>query len=44
MILTVARLASSDAYKGYDQVIQALVEIKRQIPDIHYILAVVDRQ
>jgi glycosyltransferase involved in cell wall biosynthesis len=39
VILTVARLSSSDAYKGYAQIIQALVEIKRQIPDIHYILA-----
>ncbi|AKG23968.1 glycosyltransferase [Calothrix sp. 336/3] len=39
VILTIARLASSDGYKGYDQVIQALLEIRRQIPDVHYILA-----
>ncbi len=38
VILTVGRLASTDAYKGYDQIIQALPEIKHSIPDVHYIL------
>ncbi len=39
VILTVTRLSSGDGYKGYDQIIQALPEIKRSIPDVHYILA-----
>ena len=39
VILTVSRLASLDGYKGYDQIIQALPEIRRQVPDVHYILA-----
>ncbi len=39
VILTVARLASTEAYKGYDQIIQALPEIRRQVSDVHYILA-----
>ncbi|MEH2250260.1 glycosyltransferase family 4 protein [Nostoc sp.] len=39
VILTVTRLSSGDGYKGYDQIIQALPEIKRYIPDAHYILA-----
>jgi glycosyltransferase involved in cell wall biosynthesis len=38
IILTVARLAEIDRYKGYDKIIQALSEIRRQIPDIHYLL------
>ncbi len=38
IILTVARLASGDRYKGYDQIIRALPEIRRQIPNIHYLL------
>jgi len=36
--LTVTRLASGDRYKGYDQIIRALPEIRRQIPNIHYLL------
>jgi glycosyltransferase involved in cell wall biosynthesis len=39
VILTVTRLASGDGYKGYDQIIQALSQIKHQFPDAHYILA-----
>ncbi|MCV3214629.1 glycosyltransferase [Plectonema radiosum NIES-515] len=39
VILTVARLASADGYKGYDKIIQALPEIRRQLPDVHYIIA-----
>jgi phosphatidylinositol alpha-1,6-mannosyltransferase len=38
VILTVTRLAGSDRYKGYDQIIQALPTIHRQIPNIHYLL------
>jgi len=38
VILTVARLAEVERYKGYDQVLQALPQIRQQIPDIHYIL------
>ncbi|MFZ4730290.1 MAG: glycosyltransferase family 4 protein [Pseudanabaena sp.] len=37
-ILTVTRLASGDRYKGYDQIIQALPAIRRQIPNICYLL------
>ena len=38
VILTVTRLASGDRYKGYDQIIQALPAIRRQIPNICYLL------
>ncbi len=38
ILLTVSRLASFDRYKGYDQILKALPEIRRQIPTIHYIL------
>ncbi|WP_269086141.1 glycosyltransferase [[Phormidium ambiguum] IAM M-71] len=38
IILTVARLDQDEQYKGYDQIIQALPEIRRHIPNIHYIL------
>ncbi len=38
IILTVARLASGDRYKGYDQIIQALPIIRQEIPNIHYLL------
>jgi glycosyltransferase involved in cell wall biosynthesis len=38
IILTVGRLDSSDRYKGYDKILQALPEIRRQIPNVHYIL------
>jgi phosphatidyl-myo-inositol dimannoside synthase len=38
IILTVARLASGDRYKGYDQIIQSLPAIRHQIPNIHYLL------
>ena len=38
IILTVTRLAGSDRYKGYDQIIQALPTIRQQIPNIHYLL------
>ncbi|WP_373529673.1 glycosyltransferase [Nostoc sp.] len=38
IILTVARLDSMERYKGYDQILQALPEIRRQIPTIHYLI------
>ncbi|MGI2901916.1 glycosyltransferase [Tolypothrix sp. VBCCA 56010] len=38
IILTVSRLANTDAYKGYDQILHALPKIKQQLPDVHYIL------
>ncbi|MFB2898176.1 glycosyltransferase [Aerosakkonemataceae cyanobacterium BLCC-F50] len=38
IILTVARLDRSEQYKGYDQIIQALPEIRRYLPNVHYIL------
>ena len=38
IILTVARLDSSEKYKGYDQIIQALPTVSREISNVHYIL------
>lgn len=38
IILTVGRLDSTQQYKGYDQILLALPEIRRQIPNVHYIL------
>lgn len=38
VILTIARLASEERYKGYDQVLRALPEVKRAIPNLRYIL------
>lgn len=38
IILTVTRLDKSDGYKGYDQIIEALPEIRRQVPNVRYIL------
>ncbi|MGB3309236.1 MAG: glycosyltransferase [Nodosilinea sp.] len=38
VILTVARLADDEQYKGYDQVIRAMPSIRQRIPDAHYIL------
>lgn len=38
IILTVARLDKSELYKGYDKIIQALPEIRRQVPNVRYIL------
>ncbi|WP_019499470.1 glycosyltransferase [Pseudanabaena sp. PCC 6802] len=39
VILTVARLEGLERQKGYDQILQALPEIRHQIPDVRYILA-----
>lgn len=38
ILLTVGRLASSDRYKGYDQILHALPKICLSIPNIHYII------
>jgi len=38
VILTVARLAEFERYKGYDQVIKALPQIRQQIPDVHHVI------
>jgi glycosyltransferase involved in cell wall biosynthesis len=36
LLLTVARLAASERYKGVDQVIRALPQIAARIPDVRY--------
>ncbi|MEA5503447.1 glycosyltransferase [Halotia wernerae UHCC 0503] len=38
VILTVARLSEVEQYKGYDQVLRAMPQIKQVIPNIHYII------
>lgn len=38
VILTVSRLSSSEKYKGYDKVIKVLPDIKREFPDVRYIV------
>lgn len=38
VILTVARLADDEQYKGYDQVIRAIALMRQKMPDIHYVL------
>ncbi|MFN6460345.1 MAG: glycosyltransferase [Nostoc sp. DedVER02] len=38
IILTVARLAKSEQYKGYDKILAALPQIRQAIPNIHYVL------
>jgi glycosyltransferase involved in cell wall biosynthesis len=38
IILTVGRLDSTQQYKGYDKILRALPEMRRQIPNVHYIL------
>jgi glycosyltransferase involved in cell wall biosynthesis len=38
IILTVARLAEPERYKGYDQVLRALPAIRDKIPDVKYVL------
>ncbi|NEP26808.1 glycosyltransferase, partial [Moorena sp. SIO3I6] len=38
VILTVARLAEDEQYKGYDQVLRAISQIRQNIPDIHYMI------
>jgi len=38
VILTVSRLAASERKKGYEEVLRSLPMIRREIPDIHYII------
>jgi glycosyltransferase involved in cell wall biosynthesis len=38
VILTVGRLADDERYKGYDQIIKALPEIRRAVPGAQYLL------
>ncbi|WP_242038079.1 glycosyltransferase [Tolypothrix sp. FACHB-123] len=38
IILTVARLDIQERYKGYDQILLALPEIRRHIPNVHYLI------
>jgi glycosyltransferase involved in cell wall biosynthesis len=39
IILTVTRMGSMAKYKGYDQILNALVKIRLCIPNVHFILA-----
>ena len=39
VIFTLTRLASSEQYKGYEQVIKAVSRLKDRFPDIRYILS-----
>ena len=38
VVLTIARLASAERYKGYDQILRALPQVREQHPDVHYVL------
>jgi glycosyltransferase involved in cell wall biosynthesis len=38
VILTVARLAETEQYKGYDKILQAMPHIRQIIPDVHYVI------
>lgn len=38
VILTVARLAGAERYKGYDQILRGLPELIRRVPDVRYVL------
>ncbi|MDY6784794.1 MAG: glycosyltransferase [Cyanobacteriota bacterium] len=38
IILTVARLDSSERYKGYDKILYALAQIRNCVPNVHYLL------
>lgn len=37
-ILTVTRLAGEERYKGYEQVLEALPELQKRVPNVHYVL------
>ncbi|WP_448265274.1 glycosyltransferase family 4 protein [Nostoc sp. DSM 114159] len=39
IILTVTRLGSMAKYKGYDQILYALVKVRSHLPNVHFILA-----
>ncbi|WP_223280124.1 glycosyltransferase family 4 protein [Nostoc sp. PA-18-2419] len=38
VILTVTRLGRMAKYKGYDQIIHALIKVRSQIPNVHFLL------
>lgn len=38
IILTVSRLVTSERYKGYDQILKALPQIRKSLPETHYII------
>ena len=38
IVLTVARLSKSEKHKGYDKILAALPQIRREIPNVHYLL------
>jgi len=38
VILTIARLAGAERYKGYDQILHALVALRRRLPRVRYVL------
>lgn len=38
VMLTVSRLAGKDRHKGYDVVLEALPEIRRGVPGLHYVI------
>ncbi len=38
ILLTVSRLAEAERYKGYDQILKALPQIRQTIPDVHYLI------
>ncbi len=38
VLLTIARLAGAERYKGYDQLLRALVELRRRLPRVRYLL------
>lgn len=38
VMLTVSRLAGKDRHKGYDVVLEALPEIRRAVPGLHYVI------
>jgi glycosyltransferase involved in cell wall biosynthesis len=39
VLLTLTRLANTEQYKGYDQVIKSLGKLKNDFPEIRYVLA-----
>ena len=38
VILTVARLAGAERYKGYDQILHSLVKLRQSLPRVRYVL------
>lgn len=38
VILTVARLDENEQYKGYDTILRSMPAVKREIPNVHYLI------